>query len=82
MYEWWRFQRYLICPKRLKIKMSICLDHNEATRKEVVKEKNLSARNCSNIKTAASDLKYVSLNVFHLTLVTNLICTIIFVYIV
>ena len=23
MYEWWRFQRYLICPKRLKIRIRI-----------------------------------------------------------
>ena len=79
MYEWWRFQRYLICPKMLKIKISILLDHTEATRKEDVK-KNLSARNCSNIKTAASNLNYISLHVFHFTLVTNLIFRINFVY--
>ena len=42
MYEWWQFQRYLICPKRLKIKVSIRLEHAEATRKEGKK-----ARTCS-----------------------------------
>ena len=72
MYEWWRFQRYLICPKRLKIKISIRLDHTEATRKEGEKQ-NFSARNCSNIKTAAFNLNYLPSNVFRFTLVTNLI---------
>ena len=79
MYKWWRFQRYLICPKRLKIKISIRLDDAQVTREDVVK-KHLSVRNCSNIKTAAFNLNYLPLNVFRFTLVTNLIFRIIFVY--
>ena len=59
---------------------SIRLDHTEAKRKEVVKKQNLSARNCSNIKTAAFHQNYLLLNVFRFTPVINLILKIIFVY--
>ena len=58
---------------------SIRLDHNEVKRKKVVKKK-LSARNCSNIKTAASNLDNLLLNVFRFTSVINPILRFIFVY--
>ena len=80
MYEWWRFQRYLICPKRLKIKISIRLDHTYWSNTQGSCKTNLSARNCSNIKTAASNLNDLLLNVFRFTSVINLIFRIIFVY--
>ena len=80
MYEWWRFQQYLIYPKRLKIKISIRLDHTYRGNTQGSREKKLSARNCSNIKTAASNLNYLLLNVFRFTSVINLIFRIIFVY--
>ena len=43
-------------------------------------KRELSARNCSNIKTAASHQNYLLLNVFRFTPVINLILRIIFVY--
>ena len=80
MYEWWRFQRYLICPKKLKIKISIRLDHTYRSNTQGSLKKNLWAWNCSNIKTAASNLNNLLLNVFRVTSVINLIFKIIFVH--
>ena len=45
IYEWWRFQRYLICLKRLKIKISIRVDYTyRSNTKGSCKKKFISAK--------------------------------------
>ena len=69
MYEWWRFQRYLIYPKRLKIKISIRLDHTYRSNTQGSRQKKFSSAKLQQYKNGGfqSKLSFIKCVSFYLS---------------